>query len=91
MKKVIDYIGKIEKDKLLHLICSWILSFAIGIIILMFSEYGHWECAGMGGIAAFCIGVLKETLDEFKGGELDFKDLIADAVGCLLGVLAVGF
>lgn len=90
MRKVIDYIGKVEKDKLLHLLCSLILAFVIGKVNWYIGWLPLWNCAAIGGIAAFCLGVLKEVLDEFMGGELDLKDLAFDFIGCLIGVIMTG-
>lgn len=91
MKKVVEYICKIGGDKWVHLLACLLLTFVIGQGVHLFSCYDMAVCAAIGGIAAMIIGCLKEVLDEFMGGEVDYKDLVADFIGCVIGLIVTMF
>lgn len=91
MKKVVNYICGIGTDKYVHLLACLLITFVVGQGIYLFSDYPLANCAAMGGIAAMMLGVAKECYDEFSGGDMDYKDLFFDAIGCLLGILVTAF
>lgn len=95
MKKIIEKIERflcgIPSDKWVHIVVSLVLTFIIGQGIHLFSEYDLPSCGAMGGVAAFVLGGVKEAFDEFTGGELGYKDLVADFLGCLMGIATVAF
>lgn len=76
------------RDKLLHFICCFIVSAVMAVInglygIILVGMINSFAC----GIA---IGVGKEYGDsKAKGNKWDWKDIIADAIGALLGSLIV--
>ena len=76
------------RDKLLHFICCYIVSAIMAVInglcgIILVGMINSFAC----GIA---IGVGKEYGDsKAKGNKWDWKDIIADAIGALLGSLIV--
>lgn len=76
------------RDKLLHFICCFIVSAIMAVInglcgIILVGMINSFAC----GIA---IGVGKEYGDsKAKGNKWDWKDIIADAIGALLGSLIV--
>ena len=72
-RKIQEIICKIGMDKLVHFFCSAFLTIALG-------HFFHWGIAA--GIT-LALGVAKELSDSY----VDKKDLIADALGVLLGAL----
>jgi hypothetical protein len=91
MKKLIDYVCRIGTDKYVHLLACLLLTFVVGQAVCLCSSLPLPNCAAIGAIAAMTVGFFKEWYDEFKGGELDYKDLLADVAGCLLGLLVTAF
>ena len=91
MKKVIDYICKIGGDKYVHLLACLLITFVVGQGVHLFSCYDMAACAAIGGVTAMILGCAKEAFDEFRGGEVDYKDLAADFIGCLIGLLVTVF
>ena len=76
MDKVLGYFGQ---DGLLHIICSAIIVAVCGVFMPV------WAAAIIGAI----IGIGKEFVwDKWLGkGTFDVKDLVADAVGILIGCI----
>ena len=79
-------LDKIGRDKLLHLAaCATVAAtvkwaaVAVGLPL--------WGAAVTGAAVALAAGTLKEWDDALRGGEFDRHDLVADAVGALLGAL----
>lgn len=91
MNRVIEYLCRISGDKWVHLLTCLLITFVVGQGVHLFSCYDMAVCAAIGGIAAMIIGCLKEAFDEFKGGEVDYKDLAADFIGCLIGLIVTIF
>lgn len=64
-------------DKAVHVII-----FALGAILYAIATGSSW----LGALLAFLIGLAKECLQEFiPGRSFEFTDIVADAIGCLLG------
>ena len=95
MKKVIERIEGffcgIPSDKYAHLLVCIIGTFVIGQGIYLFSDYDLPSCAAMGAVAMFVLGAVKESLDEFTGGEISYSDLVYDFLGCLIGLIMTAF
>lgn len=77
-------------DKVAHTSISVILVIVISWIFLVTTA----GCtvlisAACGIIGTMIIGVLKEAADFIGGGTIDFKDLLADLVGSILGGILV--
>ena len=69
---------RLSEDKLRHIVVSAIIAVALNLIL-------PWRVAG---ILTLCIGVGKEVYDKVSGkGHPEWKDLLADLVGILIGVL----
>lgn len=86
--KLIDALGKIERDKLLHIL--------IGLIICQLSIkiYGffmiHWVAVTIGLITAILFGIVKEVIDnKEEGNRFDEKDLHASIIGALIGAILI--
>jgi hypothetical protein len=68
----------IGEDKLKHIVVSAIIAVALNLFLL-------WWWAGLITLA---IGVSKEVYDKVSGkGHSEWKDLLADLVGILIGIL----
>lgn len=72
MKKIIDFLGTIQADKLLHFIAGMLIAGGVGIIPC-FANYAF--------IVAVVAGVAKEVYDEFSYGGWDSIDLLYTAIG----------
>lgn len=72
-------ISKVGKDKMLHFICSFLITIILG---LLFGSF-------IGLAAGLCAALLKETYDEYKenGTGWDWKDVSADAIGIIIALI----
>ena len=96
MKKLFNKLSKwmcgIASDKYAHSLCSMLIAFIVsallfalaGMLSLPMSKSGT---ALLGFGAAYIIGVVKEKIDENKGGTFDFRDLEAETFGAMIGAL----
>ena len=68
----------LSEDKLRHIVVSAIIAVALNLFL-------PWWAAGLITLA---VGVGKEIYDKVTGkGHSEWKDLVADVVGILIGVL----
>lgn len=72
MEKILNFLGSIKADKLLHFIAGMIIAGVVGIIPC-FANYAL--------IVAVIAGVAKEVYDEFSYGGWDSFDLLYTAIG----------
>lgn len=79
MKKILNFLGSIAADKLLHFIAGMLIAGIVGIIPC-FANYAF--------IVAVIAGVAKEVYDEFSYGGWDSLDLLYTALG---GAVMQGF
>lgn len=97
MNKIISFFDSVSKflcgiasDKYAHLLVSLVGTFILGHII-------HWcntpmdIAGGMAACAVFILGFFKEWYDNFTTGEFGYKDILFDAIGCLIGVIVTIF
>ena len=97
MNKIISFFDSVSKflcgiasDKYAHILVCLVATFVLGHII-------HWFdtpmdiSAGMAACAVFILGFFKEWYDNFTTGEFGYKDILFDAIGCLLGVIVTIF
>lgn len=87
IKKIVETLCRISGDKYVHLLACLLLTFIIGIGVLLFSHESQAVCAGIGACAAMIIGFFKEWYDQFTDGEFPYADLFFDLVGCVLGLI----
>lgn len=67
-----------SEDKLKHIVVSAIICVALNLIL-------PWWVAA---ILTLCVGIGKEVYDKVTGkGHPEWKDLVADIVGIIIGVL----
>lgn len=78
-------ISKIAKDKLLHFTCSLILVFVSAGVCNLF-KLDKTITFIISFVLVLIIGIIKEIIDSKRGGKFDFKDLIADFTGIILGI-----
>ena len=72
----------VEQDKVLH--------FGVSTAIGAGSQL-YFEDTTKSALTCMGVGVAKELMDEADYGGFDEKDLIADAIGCAVGISGVKF
>lgn len=70
----------LEKDKQLHLGVSTVIGATAQI---------YFEDMAKASLLCIGAGIAKEAIDEYRYGGFDGKDLMADAAGCVLGVVGI--
>lgn len=65
MEKVIKYLEKIDKDKLLHFMWGMVVWFVASMV-----------SAGIGLLAVIVVAISKEAYDEYKYGGADIMDFV---------------
>lgn len=78
MKKWLDR----NIDKVAHTFVSFFLVFFFEIILRRL--VGYDQPVPLGTSIAFFCGLGKELYDEYTGGRIDWKDLVANAIGLIL-------
>lgn len=76
-------------DKLIHASACFIIAALAGAITIKTQKVGHafWVAP----LVAMVIGGLKELADEIRYQGADWRDIVADAVGAILGTLYLLF
>ena len=82
MRKIIDLLCRIGKDKLLHFIVSFLITLVCFVILNRFfmNVYLSIICSGLVTLA---VGAAKEVYDK----EGDIKDFMADAIGFIVAAI----
>ena len=87
---IANFFGGIASDKYAHLLVSLVATFVLGYIIHFFNTPMD-IAGGMAACAVFILGFFKEWYDNFTTGEFGYKDILFDAIGCLIGVIVTIF
>jgi uncharacterized membrane protein YjdF len=89
MKKIIEFITSIEKDKWMHFTICLVATLLMAIIFKMCHlDKASIICIPWG--VCFLVGLGKELYDEFsKKGDSDAWDFAADMIGATTGCLTV--
>lgn len=87
VKKIIDWIAAIPKDKLLHFICSFIIAQIIYAITEFFQPM--WLSFIITLLGTAIIGALKECIDWLFGGSPTWSDFWTDLIGDVAGLIVV--
>lgn len=87
MKKILDIIAKIKKDKLLHFICGAAAAQAV-FSVLFFTSLPAWTVVTLTFISSVLVGGAKELLD-IKFGTPSWGDFLATVLGGLAGTIVV--
>lgn len=90
MNKFDLFLSKIGMDKMVHACVCIIITLLVGLFVGAFFDDDAWVCACIGGLTAFFVGLVKEFADFFSNKPFDFKDLLADLVGAVIGFVFVG-
>ena len=69
------FIGRVGIDKICHFAVSAFLTLALG-------RFVHWAIAA---VVVALLGIAKELLD----GTVDWRDLVADAVGIIIATILI--
>lgn len=88
MKRIIEFFK--QKDKQLHLAACLLIAFFVGLFNIIIFNGNGWSSATIGFTVAMVIGFLKEGIDEIFRNGYDIKDLIADFIGAIVGLLLIG-
>lgn len=92
MKKFIEWLVKVDADKLLHFIVCMLIVLVVARIDTLVWQSGILLAVAIGGIVAVVIGLIKELVDFFTEKNFDVGDLLADIAGAVAGmVLAILF
>lgn len=87
MKKIIDIINHISKDKLLHFTVCFVITLFVFAVPFAFG-WGAMSC-----VPAFFVGMgagaLKEWYDKKHGGRFNAYDLAADFIGVWLAMVFI--
>lgn len=85
MAKFFEKIKNAGIDKWLHGVACFAIVAVVALIFKGTMGESNVICAFCGWIAAIVLGLFKEIIDFFRGGEFDAGDLIADVIGAVLG------
>lgn len=85
-ERVSIWLCSIRSDRYAHLLVSLLLTFVVGTGLMPISDMGRVACALLGALVTLCVDVAKEWYDSTRPGNcFDTTDLLADAIGCLMG------
>ena len=84
---LIDKLCKIGSDKYLHCIVSLLITFVAGQLLNVIFHFGLPLSAAIGAAISFDIGLLKEVWDKIHHRSFDEADVLADFIGCMIGLL----
>ena len=88
MKKFIEFLSKIEKDKLLHYCYSqWI--FAIMYWLLLLTSLPKWFCITFAALVSLGLMIYKEVWDGKGNGDKEIKDVLSGVLGILILIVMV--
>ena len=81
MKKLLNFVASIPRDKLLHFIAGMLITALVAVVFARF--------APLAVTVAVVAGFAKEAYDEYSYGGWDWKDLLATIVGGVLMELII--
>ena len=87
LKGIFDWLTHWEKDKILHFMCTLLVSLIAACVAKIMGKDGL-TAFGVAWFAGFFAGLAKELYDEFYNGS-DEKDWAADACGLIVGCVIV--
>jgi len=90
MKKIIDWIVGIGKDKWIHFVVCLIVSLLAGIVTKsLYPNLCPAEIACVSWVVGYMVGLCKEIYDEIKTKSSDPYDWAADFIGSTSGTIIV--
>lgn len=85
MKKILNWIANIPKDKLLHFGISAAATIFASHLCMRYCEEPP-VCINVGVGVGLALGFIKELFDSFdKDNAFSWSDILADVLGCLSG------
>lgn len=87
MRKIIEFLANIGKDKWMHYTVSMLIMLFI-YTICSACGLGSWTVAPA-FVVSMGIGVIKEKLDAKRGGQFDHNDIAADFFGCFTAIILI--
>ena len=88
MKKILGWLTHWDKDKILHFLCTLLVSLIAACVAKLFGQ-DTWTCLGVAWFAGFIAGFAKEIYDGIKNGSDDEQDWMADVFGLFAGCIIV--
>ena len=85
-EKFYSFISK-NIDKVAHVAVSTILFIAIALLFHKAGIVKVGVCQGLSCVVTLVIGIGKEYCDRKRGENFDIKDITADIVGIVIGIL----
>lgn len=85
-KKIVSKLG--GEDKLLHVESCCLMVMVLSVLFSEDDKVSFW-LASLVGAGVFGIGIMKEAYDATHGESFDLKDLLADFIGVVIGVLII--
>lgn len=86
MKKILDWFKKWEKDKVLHVLLSLVVSLLAAIVVKAFGG-DKFDVLGAAWFAGFVAGFGKEMYDQHVYKGADSADWAADIIGTTAGTI----
>ena len=79
---------------------SFVLTVIFADVFMLMDTADKWQIVILSGVLSFFVGVFVESFDGYfgtrqydktgvRGNEFNPKDLLRDAIGCVLGIIAV--
>ena len=83
-----------------HVWLSFVLTVIFADVFMLMDTADKWQIVILSGVLSFFVGVFVESFDGYfgtrqydktgvRGNEFNPKDLLRDAIGCVLGIIAV--
>lgn len=83
-----------------HVWLSFVLTVVFADVFKLMDTADKWQIGIVAGVLAFIVGVFVESFDGYfgtkqydktgvRGNEFNPNDLLRDAIGCVLGIVAV--
>lgn len=87
MKRFIEFLYEVEKDKYIHFICSLLISLFVFAIcnLLKLGVYSAVPAITV----PLIVGLCKELIDKKKTGNFDKADLATDFLGMFTGLIII--
>lgn len=90
MKKIIEWLTDVGKDKWIHFTVCLIVSLLAGIVTKsLYPNLCPAEIACVSWVVGYMVGLGKEIYDEIKTKSSDPYDWAADLIGATLGTVVV--
>lgn len=85
---------------MVHVWLSFVLTIVFACMFRLMGTADKWQIILVSGLLAFFVGVFVESFDGYfwtkqydktgvRGNEFNPNDLLRDAIGCVLGIIAV--